>query len=261
MSGFSKTWTYLLSAKAVVLYSACSSFKNKLCFAEWQNNWDSRDHLRGFSGANNYFLIRHGQYHTDKRPQALSKTGMEQATEVGKYLNTFLARNPDLRLTSVISSNVHRAVQTAQFAFVQFKNHLQDPNGVLANDYKIQAFNGLNECTPYISPDILKNAEKLNKKKTNMVVSKRCLDNAASQIFKRPDHNEERLQIVFAHANVNRYLLLHLLQLPCAAWNNFEHYHCGITWIRVDKDGYVTCKCFSDAGHLKLSLKTQCNIK
>jgi len=260
MSGFSKTWTYLLSAKAVVLYSACSSLKNKLCFAEWNSNWDGRNHLQGFTGANNYFLIRHGQYHTKKNPKQLSDLGIEQAVEVGKYLNIFLTRNSELRLTSVISSNVHRAIQTSQFAFKQFQGHLDDLDGVLVDEYKIQAFNGLNECSPYITADLVKNVAKLDKDKEKLVMSRRLLDNAASQIFKRPDHHEERLTLVFAHANVNRYLLLHLLQLPCAAWNNFEHFHCGITWIRVDKDGYVTCKCFSDAGHFEKRLKTQVNV-
>merc|ERR1712200_226042 len=200
-------------------------------------------------------------YHTDKRPQALSKTGMEQATEVGKYLNNFLARNPDLRLTSVVSSNVHRAVQTAQLAFVQLQNHLRDPNGVPLSEYGIEAFSGLNECEPYITSRVLDRSggaakEFTRRKKMVMINSRRRLNHAASQIFKRADHNEERLHLVFAHATVNRYLLLHLLQLPCSDWFNFAHYHCGITWLRVDKDGYVTCKCFDDVGYFPSQMKT-----
>jgi len=262
MKYFSKTWTYLLSAKAVVLYSACSSFKNKLCFAEWNSNWDGRNNLQGYTGANNYFLIRHGEYHVRNEPQNLSHKGMAQAIAVGEYLNDFLARNSDLKLTSVVSSNVHRAVQTAQLAFLKFRNHLQDPNGVPTNEYKIEPFIGLNECDPYVTYRVLDRPDEFtDKRQKQMIFYRRRLNHAASQIFKRPDHNEERLHIVFAHATVNRYLLLHLLQLPCAAWFNFEHYHCGITWLRVDKDGYVTCKCFDDAGHLDDCLKTQSNVR
>jgi len=261
MNGFSKTWTYLLSGNAVVFYSAYSSFKNKLCFAEWQSNWDKRNHIRGFSGANNYFLIRHGQYDRSNNPQTLSELGMEQAQEVGKYLNNFLARNPDLVLTSVVSSDLHRAIQTAQLAFVEFQDHLKDPNGVPPNEYGIKAYAGLNECDPYITERVMGDPTKFtDKRKKHTVLSRRILNNAASRIFKRPDHNEEQLHLVFAHATVNRYLLLHLLQLPCAAWFNFDYYHCGITWIRVDKDGFVTCKCFDDAGHFPKDLKTIANL-
>ena len=82
-------------------------------------------------------------------------------------------RNPDLRLTSVVSSDVHRAVQTAQLAFVRLQNHLQDPNGVPPNEYGIEAFAGLNECEPYVSSRVLDYPKDFTRRKKLVMVNSR----------------------------------------------------------------------------------------
>jgi len=265
MNGFSKTWTYLLSAKSAVVYSSYLSLKNKLCFAEWDTSWDKKENTHS-TGANNYFLIRHGQYYAknvkNENEKTLNHIGIEQAKNLGTYLNTFLERNPDLKLVSVISSNVLRAIQTSQFAFTRFERHL-DKSVIPDGGYKIQAYNGLDECYPHITNDYLATEEKDRKmSKKSFVINRRLVNHAASEIFKRPDddNNDERLTLVFCHANIVRYLLLHLLQLPCAAWINFNTYHCSITWIRIDKNGFVTCKSYGDAGHFEKELRTSNNV-
>jgi len=263
MNGFSKTWTYLLSAKSAIVYSSYLSLKNKPCFAEWDSNWDKKNTIAS-TGANNYFLIRHGEYNEKKArnesEKLLTARGIQQAKALGVYLNTFLERNPDLKLVSVVSSNVLRAIQTSQFAFTSFENKIDNSIRIPEDGYKIQAYNGLDECSPHIANADL-NKSLSDNKRTSIVISRRLLNQAASEIFERPNNanNDERLTLVFCHANVIRYLLLHLLQLPCAAWKHFSLYHCSITWIRIDNNGFVTCKSFGDAGHFTTALRTSCN--
>ncbi|OEH74802.1 phosphoglycerate mutase family [Cyclospora cayetanensis] len=46
------------------------------------------------------------------------------------------------------------------------------------------------------------------------------------------------------------------LQLPASAWLRLATFNCGITWLSIDRRGYVSARQFGDTGHLNPSIIT-----
>jgi len=242
--------------------------------AEWEKNWDWREGVQS-KGANHYLLIRHGQYYERganrerlaDSERVLSPKGRTQAYHCGRFLRRFFQDNENFTLDDMVSSDMMRAKQTAQLAHEELRTGPGDKvqgswfNGC-GEPKKIKAYMGLAETVPYFTLPMLETAPE-PRKIYEINENEDCLKATALQIFRRPlaDGNDEKnsVTLVFCHANVIRYLMLHLLQMPRERWHRFSLHHCSITWLKVDKDGYVTCRTFGDASYLDDCWKSKAN--
>ncbi|XP_026192665.1 serine/threonine-protein phosphatase Pgam5, mitochondrial [Cyclospora cayetanensis] len=66
----------------------------------------------------------------------------------------------------------------------------------------------------------------------------------------------EEYSIIVCHGNVIRYFFCRALQLPASAWLRLATFNCGITWLSIDRRGYVSARQFGDTGHLNPSIIT-----
>ncbi|GIY39338.1 hypothetical protein CEXT_693201, partial [Caerostris extrusa] len=57
-------------------------------------------------------------------------------------------------------------------------------------------------------------------------------------------------EIVVCHANVIRFFVCRLLQVPPEAWLRFSLYHCSITWVAIDPNGHVCVFSVGDSGFM-----------
>ena len=259
----------------------CNPFSKKTrtvsepdCEEEWEVNWDWREGITS-RGTNHYFLIRHGQYYErgankeriSELQKELSPKGKQQAGELGKYLLKFFQDHPDYDLDQIISSDMLRAKQTAWLAYKEFRGaRLQGDwfNGC-GEPRRIPAYVGLGETTPYFTLDMIEQVGDNRDKIAEINENEDTLNTVARQIFRRPTaqggDDKNSVTLIFAHANVIRYLVLRLLQMPRERWHRFSLNHCAITWLKVDERGYVTCRTFGDISWMPMDLKSRVNAK
>ena len=192
------------------------------------------------NGVRTIYLIRHGEYNqTDTSDSdignVLTPLGIAQARLLSARL-----KGMSVKFTSLVSSTMIRAKQTAQIINADFP------------ELELKESNLIRECTPPTwREDIMV--------KTDPKELSECVDNlekAFREFFiSSPDAND-RNDIIVCHGNVIRYFVAKVLKVDTMSWLQMSITNCSLTIIRIMPDGTMKLDAFSDYGHIPENMRT-----
>ena len=193
------------------------------------------------TGLRTIYLIRHGNYnHEDERDPDVGKElvplGIAQARLVASRL-----RSLPVKITSLISSTMTRARQTAMIINREFP------------ELELQQYRLIRECTPPTwRKDIMEreDPEELN----NCTDS---LEAAFNKFFIPSPDDEDRNDVIVCHGNVIRYFVTKVLKVNTMAWLQMTISNCGLTIVKIMPNGTMRLVAFNDAGHLPPNMQTE----
>lgn len=185
------------------------------------------------------YLLRHGQYDTDDPAdpdvgRALVPLGIAQARLTAARL-----RAQPVVFTSLHSSTMTRARETAQVIGAEFP------------DLALRQSRLLRECTPPTwRADIMAKEEP-----QELAACTEQFDAAFAAYFV-PAHGGEAHDIVVCHGNVIRYFVCKVLNVDTLAWLQMSIANCSVTVVEIRPDGSLKLFGFADAGHLPANMQT-----
>ena len=191
-------------------------------------------------GTRTLYLIRHGQYdHEDKRDpekgKALVPLGVAQARLAANRLKSIPAE-----MTSLTSSTMTRARQTAMIINKEFPQ------------LKLQQTSLLSECTPPTwRKDIMEEEDPVE-----MQNCSEKLDKAFSKFFVPSPDEKDRNDIIVCHGNVIRYFVTKVLKVNTMSWLQMTTGNCGLTVVQIKPNGSMKLISFNDMGHIPPNLRT-----
>ena len=192
-------------------------------------------------GTRTLYLIRHGDYdHEDRRDpdigRGLVPLGIAQTRLVADRLRSL----PD-KMTSLHSSTMTRARQTAMIINQDFPN------------LELQQSRILRECTPPTwREDIMARSDS-----TRMSACSAQFEEAFAQYFVPSEDSTDRHDVLVCHGNVIRYFVTRSLRVDTLSWLQMSIGNCSLTIIRVRADGSTQLVAYSDVGHLPANLQTR----
>jgi serine/threonine-protein phosphatase PGAM5 len=176
------------------------------------------------------YLIRHGAYVADRNadPQlgpGLTALGVAQARLIAARLS-----GAGVTFDSMTSSTLQRARDTAAVMHETLSSVpvAQSPL--------------LRECMPPVF-------ESVEGEAAERAACAKQLDQAFAEFF-TPAKNANRNDILVAHGNVIRYLVMKALQADSRAWLGMTVAHASLTVIRVQADGSIKVLAVGDSGHI-----------
>lgn len=186
------------------------------------------------------YLVRHGQYdHADERDEFTGKGLVPLGIAQARLLAARLRAMP-VEFTSLTSSTMTRARQTASVIQREFPGLELRQNALIC------------ECTPPTwREDIMKEVSALE--------TAACVKNI-EQFFEdffvpSPDAND-RHDLVVCHGNVIRYFVAKALQVDTMSWLQMSISNCSLTIIRIKADGTMKLDAFGDYGHIPENMRT-----
>lgn len=216
------------------------------CWAKWKMEWDEilvDPCDRDPTAVMHLLFVRHGQYFTKTKEQELTPLGRDQAKAAGRYLGA-LCKRLNVPIDRSYSSSMNRAKETQRIALQNLPNDIPKPD--------THEERGFNECCPQMPdpaiPGYFPSERSILKGKT-------VLDRAFKENFLRASDGEE-LEVYFVHANVIRYFMLKLLQMPLNCYLRFNLKHCSFTHIMIDNEGYCTCQAYGEAGFMPPNMQS-----
>jgi len=195
----------------------------------------------GTTGIRTIYLIRHGDYNQqDERDPNVGKElvplGIAQARLVASRLKSL-----PLKITSLISSTMTRARQTAMIINHEF------PKLELQKDSLIR------ECTPPTwRKDIM--AEET---KSDLEDCASNLEASFTKYFIPSPDDEDRNDVIVCHGNVIRYFVTKVLKVNTMAWLQMTISNCSLTIVRIMRGGMMKLISFNDVGHIPPNLQTE----
>jgi len=193
------------------------------------------------TGIRTIYLIRHGNYnHEDERDPDVGKElvplGIAQTRLVASRLKSL-----PVKITSLISSTMTRARQTAMIINEEFP------------ELELQQSTLIRECTPPTwRNDIMEreDPEELNN----------CTDSLEAAFIKffipSPD-GEDRNDVIVCHGNVIRYFVTKVLKVNTMAWLQMTISNCGLTIVKIMPNGKMKLIAYNDVGHLPPNMQTE----
>jgi serine/threonine-protein phosphatase PGAM5 len=177
------------------------------------------------------YLIRHGAYVADRNadPQlgpGITALGVAQARLIAARLN-----GSGVAFDSMTSSTMQRARDTAAVM-----------HETLASVPVAQS-PLLRECTP----PLVEAAD--GEVAREQAACAKQLDQAFAEFF-TPARNANRNDILVAHGNVIRYMVMKALKVDTRAWLGMTVPHASMTVIRVQPDGSFKVLAVGDSGHI-----------
>lgn len=211
-----------------------------IVFAINYSNLFAQENNTKTKGVRTLYLIRHGQYdHDDDRDpdigKALVPLGIAQTRLVANRLKSL-----PVKMSSLISSTMTRARQTAVIINQDF------PELELIQTRLIR------ECTPPTWREDIMDEEDPEELKI-------CTDNlevAFSQYFIPSPDEKDRNDIIVCHGNVIRYFVTKVLKVETMSWLQMTTGNCGLTVVRIKPDGSMKLVSFNDMGHIPPNLQT-----
>lgn len=191
-------------------------------------------------GTRTIYLIRHGHYdEADERDEYIGKGLTPLGIAQAKLVAVRLKEIP-VKFTSLTSSTMTRARQTAMIINQEFP------------ELELQLNASISECTPPTwRKDVMDEEDSAN-------VSE-CVDNiekAFQEYFiPSPDEND-RDDIIVCHGNVIRYFVTKVLKVDTMSWLQMSITNCSLTIIRIMPDGTMKLDTFSDYGHMPENMRT-----
>ena len=176
------------------------------------------------------YLIRHGAYVADRNadPQlgpGLTALGIAQARLIAARLN-----GAGVKFDSMTSSPMQRARDTAAVM-----------HETLAT-LPVAQSPLLRECMPPVF-------ESVEAEAAERAACAKQLDQAFAEFF-TPTKNANRNDILVAHGNVIRYLVMKALKVDTRAWLGMSVPHASLTVIQVYADGSTKVLAVGDSGHI-----------
>ena len=193
------------------------------------------------TGIRTIYLIRHGDYdHEDESDPDVGKEliplGIAQARLVASRLKSL-----PVKITSLISSTMTRARQTAMIIHHEFP------------ELELQKDSLIRECTPPTwRKDIMAEETKSDLED--------CVDNleaAFTTYFIPSPDDKDRNDVIVCHGNVIRYFVTKVLKVNTMAWLQMTISNCSITILRVMPNGMMKLISFNDVGHIPPNLQTE----
>jgi serine/threonine-protein phosphatase PGAM5 len=191
-------------------------------------------------GVRTLYLIRHGQYdHDDKREPDIGKGLLPLGIAQTRLLASRLKSLP-IEMTSLLSSTMTRAHQTAMIISKEF------PGMELVQSSLIR------ECTPptwrediMVDEDPLEMKECINR-----------IDEAFNTYFIPSPDDNDRHDIIVCHGNVIRYFVTKILKVESMSWLQMSTGNCGLTVVQIKPNGSMKLVSFNDMGHIPPNLQT-----
>jgi len=219
-------------------------------YDQWNWNWDGKyDYNNNSAGTKHYLLVADADSSKacdNLARNCLSQIGVKRAEQCGDYVKRIINKE-NLKISKIIHSEDIFSSSTKDSVLSKVKDSLCDGS--------VNAL--LNKCIPYeFSPNnkdvfhILENNEEYIRNGKNLV-------SFARNEFYRSEafcDGTAELRIIFAHKHVLAFLFCFLMQLPLESWNRFDMKPCSITWLKINKDGHVHCKCYGDTHYMDASL-------
>lgn len=198
-----------------------------------QNNTEKK-------GVRTIYLIRHGQYdHADRRDEYVGRGLVPLGIAQARLLAARLRAMP-VEFTSLTSSTMTRARQTAMVINREFPR------------LELKQSELICECTPPTwRQDIM--AE------TKAAETETCVKNIEQffrETFIPAAAAGDRHELVVCHGNVIRYFVTKALQVDTMSWLQMSIGNCSLTVIRVLPDGKMKLDAFGDYGHIPENMRT-----
>lgn len=197
------------------------------------------------NGTRTIYLIRHGQYdEEDARDEYVGKElvplGIAQARLVAARL-----KGMPVEFTSITSSTMTRARQTAMIINQEFP------------ELELKQSNLICECTPPSwRKDVMIGVDTTEKAK--------CVENlekAFKEFFTPSPDTNDRNDIIVCHGNVIRYFVTKVLKVDTMSWLQMSITNCSLTIVRIMPDGTMKLDAFSDYGHIPENMRTFTGVK
>jgi serine/threonine-protein phosphatase PGAM5 len=188
----------------------------------------------------NLFLVRHGEYvHDDDCDEevgcGLDALGREQARLVAARLDGL-----PLAFTSLQSSPMTRARETATIIAAQFPELAHRIEG------------DIRECTPTTRrQDVMAGLKPGEAGECDAQFAA-----AAARLLVPATEGADQNDIVVCHGNVIRWLVCRALDVDPQAWLGMSIANCSLTVIQVKADGSCKLVAFADSGHIPWSQTT-----
>jgi len=191
-------------------------------------------------GVRTIYLIRHGEYDIEDEAspfvgKGLVPLGVAQARLVAARL-----RGMPVDFTSLWSSTMTRARQTALVIGEEFP------------DLELHTSPLISECTPPTRRKDVMEGETA----ADLAACTKRLDEAFVR-FLAPSPDADRHDIVVCHGNVIRYFVTRALKVDTESWLGMSIANCSLTVITVNADGSMKLLSFSDSGHIPPNLSTR----
>jgi serine/threonine-protein phosphatase PGAM5 len=192
------------------------------------------------NGTRTIYLIRHGEYiQADERDAFIGKELTPLGIAQARLLASRLKSIP-VEFSSLISSTMTRARQTAQVLNQDF------PELDLIQDSLIS------ECThPTWRKDIMAGVDT-----TERELCAANIEQAFEKYFVPSPDEKDRHDIIVCHGNVIRYFVIKVLNVDTMSWLQMSITNCSLTIVRINSDGSMKLDTFSDYGHIPENMRT-----
>jgi len=191
-------------------------------------------------GTRTIFFIRHGQYdQSDERDEFTGKGLTPLGIAQTRLLSTRL-KAMSVEFTSLTSSTMTRAKQTAMILNEEFPELELKQNELIC------------ECTPPTwREDVM--VDETEPDLNNCVEN---IEKAFQQFLIPSTDANDRNDIIVCHGNVIRYFVTKLLNVDTMSWLQMSITNCSLTIVRVMPDGTIKLDAFSDYGHIPENMRT-----
>lgn len=216
----------------------------------------------GKAAYRNIFLVRHGQYDTKAEGdenRKLTELGHEQAKQTGIRLANWFSLEKQKAIKKWSNENKENMdgfnfpkIKVVQSSMTRARETCTEIRQVFDHAEVDYDFSGqsdlLREGPPYPTEPPL---SKWTHKHAYWEESARIESGFRTFIHRaEPTQEHESNEVIVCHANVIRYFLCRVLQIPPEAWLRFSLRHGSITWIRISPNGTVSVRSVGDAGYM-----------
>jgi serine/threonine-protein phosphatase PGAM5 len=194
-------------------------------------------------GVRTLYLIRHGQYDHEDVGDPVDGPGLVPLGVAQARLVAARLRAMPVEMTSLHSSTMTRARQTALVIQADL------------SELELQQSDLLRECTPPTwREDVM--AEVVPEKAAECAEH---LERAIAEYFV-PSPDRGRHDIIVCHGNVIRYFVTKILGVDLKSWLGMSIGNCSLTGVRIKPNGTMTLLSFNDVGHLPPNLQTHTGL-
>ena len=204
----------------------------------WDYNWDGRESQEKSKATRHLFLIRHGNYVMnveDKNQKKLTELGIKQLNETGKYLKS-LGHD----YSKVTQSSLVRAIESCAIVSEYLPKEIEKAT----NDDLCEGF----PWVPIPYRNDVAHAQDYDR-----------IERAFKTHFHRapPEQTKDSYEVIVCHANVIRYFVCRVLQVPPSAWLRMSLYHGSVTQVLIRPGGNVTVLAVGDIGFMPNDLRSR----
>ncbi len=178
------------------------------------------------------YLVRHGQAISgepfDKLGNGLTPLGQRQARWAAKRLKY-------LPIDVIHHSTLRRAAETAAIIGEQFPQVPLRPSRLLW------------ECIPGWPIHVRRYLQHISREE---IKRDRQRAERALRKFFRPVRGADRHEVIVAHGNIIRCLVLSVLGMPPKLWSHSDIHNCGLSEVQIFPDGIMILIGLNETGHI-----------